>query len=475
MDFILSALQFVGVLLLVIMVFNLMIVVHELGHFLAAKWRGLKIEAFQIWFGKPLWKKTINGVDYGLGSIPAGGFVRLPQMAPMGALEGGTENAEPLPPVSPLDKIIVAFAGPLFSFGLACFFAVIVFMVGIPNHHLKTTLIGWVNPKYPAYKDGLRPGDKILAIDGTPVNAWEGPIDTVTERIVFSTGETIKFRVQRPGEAQPLEIPVHYQIESGTLTKRQGVRTVGIQGGGTVRVLKTLDNSPGALAGLKEKDEVITLNGESIYSPATILDFEEANPGAPVKLGVRRDGKVQEMTITPVKPEKPADHKPSLGVAFETYVGEVSQKLSWPSPTEQVSNALTVMYRTIKGLTTRGSSITVQQLSGPLKIGSIYFQLFEMPEGWRLVLWFSVLLNVNLAVLNMLPFPVLDGGHIVMGFLEMIRRRPVLNIRVLEVIQTACALLLIGFMVFVSWFDGNDLIRKGEADDGPMIFAAPTK
>src|SRR6187455_834199 len=115
MDFILSSIRFVGVIFLVLIVFNLMILVHEWGHFLAARWRGLKIEKFQIWMGKTIWKKTHNGVQYGLGTIPIGGFVQLPQMAPMGAIEGKTESDEPLPPIKPLDKIIVAAAGPLFS------------------------------------------------------------------------------------------------------------------------------------------------------------------------------------------------------------------------------------------------------------------------------------------------------------------------------------------------------------------------
>src|SRR5471030_3506245 len=96
------------ILLEVIVIFNLLIVVHELGHFLAARWRGLVVEKFGIWFGKPLWKKTINGVEYSLGSIPAGGFVALPQMAPMEAIEGKNETPrEELPPASPGKKIIV--------------------------------------------------------------------------------------------------------------------------------------------------------------------------------------------------------------------------------------------------------------------------------------------------------------------------------------------------------------------------------
>src|SRR5215510_3698566 len=115
---------------------NLLIFVHELGHFLAARWRGMKVDRFAIWFGKPIWKKTINGVEYALGWIPAGGYVALPQMASMEMIEGKSENAvdaADLPPVAPLDKIIVAFAGPLFSFLLAVGVAFIVWTVGRPE------------------------------------------------------------------------------------------------------------------------------------------------------------------------------------------------------------------------------------------------------------------------------------------------------------------------------------------------------
>src|ERR1700756_1957560 len=107
----------------VLLLFNLLIVVHELGHFLAARWRRLYIEGFGIWFGKPIWKKTINGVQYSLGSIPAGGFVKLPQLAPMDIIEGKADvDRARLPRISALDKTIVALAGPVFSMGLAFIF-----------------------------------------------------------------------------------------------------------------------------------------------------------------------------------------------------------------------------------------------------------------------------------------------------------------------------------------------------------------
>src|SRR5438093_8028809 len=126
-------LKIIGTVLEALLAFNLLIFVHELGHFLAGRWRGMKIDRFAIWFGQPIWKKKINGVEYALGWIPAGGYVALPQMATMEMIEGkGESSGKPLPPISPLDKIIVAFAGPLFSFLLAALFAVVVWQVGRP-------------------------------------------------------------------------------------------------------------------------------------------------------------------------------------------------------------------------------------------------------------------------------------------------------------------------------------------------------
>ena len=194
-----DTLKFIFIILEVLLLFNVLIFVHELGHFLAGRWRGLKIERFAVWFGKPVWKKNINGVEFCLGWIPAGGYVSLPQMAPMEVIEGKSDAPkEVLPPISALDKIIVAFAGPVFSFGLAIFFALIVWIVGRPvSESETTTVVGYVDKDSPAEKAGLQVGDKILEVDGKPVTKFGGMGESVTWRVVRSEGATIALKVKR--------------------------------------------------------------------------------------------------------------------------------------------------------------------------------------------------------------------------------------------------------------------------------------
>src|SRR5882672_11215689 len=223
-----SVLKPVLIAIEVLLLFNLLIFVHELGHFLAARWRGLKIDRFAIWFGKPIWKTRINGVEYVLGSIPAGGYVSLPQMATMEAIEGkGESSGQPLPNISALDKIIVAFAGPLFSFLLALAFAVVVMVVGRPvSDSEKTTVIGYVVKGGPADEAGLRPGDRILAVDNKPVTKFMGMGGSVMWRIVSSVKEVVPVRVGRDGKV--LDLYPKPSKEATKIWERKSLRKIQI-------------------------------------------------------------------------------------------------------------------------------------------------------------------------------------------------------------------------------------------------------
>src|SRR6516162_7372848 len=322
----------------VVLVFNLLIGVHELGHFLAARWRGLKVERFAIWFGKPLWKKKVGDVEYALGWIPAGGYVSLPQMATMEAIEGKTdEKAEQLPPISPLDKIIVAFAGPLFSFLLAVAFAVVVWQVGKPSNEAdNTTTIGWVDPAGPAAKAGLQAGDTILEVDNQPVHHFAPTSsDSVTWRIVTSTGTNIAIKYLRDGkENTAFVVPFHRQTK---WYERKALRQILITSANKATIYEVASHSPAALAGLKTGDEVIAMNGNKIYSFMAVVSAEEAMSNSVVKpltLTIRRDGEQFEEKLTPVKPLQPANDAPRLGI--NSWQGETNVMLVYPSPAEQV-------------------------------------------------------------------------------------------------------------------------------------------
>jgi len=534
------------IVLEVILIFNLLIIVHELGHFLAARWRGLHVEKFGIWFGRPLIKRRFHGVEFSLGWIPAGGFVLLPQMAPMDAVEGRSSSARAeLPPISPLDKIIVAFAGPLFSFLLALAFAVVVWAVGRPTAEAEaTTVVGYVIPDQPAAKAGFKTGDIILEVDGHPVSRFSGMVNSVTWYIVRSEGETIPFKIQRGNQVLTLESGYTRPETKGW--ERRSLRQVGLQPAITPIVAKVTEGSPAARAGLEPNDEVTEVNWVRLYYPQQIFEWAQQNPGKPLVLTVLRGGQTLHLVMEPSRPLiasviknspaevagiKPGDRvfalndrqiydpsevvrfieehpdeafsltvssghgplrtvrvlpatpdgrtKPIIGVEFSA---ESTGGVAWDaggrmtvahiSPVEQISAAVQTLTSTIGALLSPQSDIKLQHMSGPVMIMRTYYLLFQSDVGWQLALWFSVVFNINLAIINLLPIPVLDGGHILLAVIEAVRRRPI-NLRVLEVLQGACAILLIGFMLYVSFYDVQDLPWNGNQKPKFSVPAKP--
>jgi regulator of sigma E protease len=446
-------LKTIFIILEVLLLFNLIILVHELGHFWAARWRGLVADKFAIWFGKPLWKKTINGVEYRLGCIPAGGYVSIPQMAPMETIEGKSNVSGPLPAVKPLDKIIVAAAGPLFSLGLAFVFAIFVWILGRPVSEAEvTTKIGYVLPDGPADEAGLRPGDRILRVDGKPVTRFAG-MGNVSQSIIWniagSEAPQIPIVIERDGREETVWVAPRAPDAEGW--GRRQLRQIGIAPAMTPRIARIVRDSPAAEAGLQPGDLVTGLNGRPLLSMPALAEYLDTYGGGPITLTIERDGTPRDLTVVPKVPAE--GEKPRIGVEWDSRGKTV---LIHQNPVEQITGTLRTMWATIAAVASPGNEIGLQHLSGPVGIMRFYYMIFEAPDGWLVALWFSVFLNVNLAVLNMLPFPVLDGGHITLAIIEAIRRKPI-NVRLLEFVQSGFALLLIGFMLYVTFFDVLDL------------------
>src|SRR5467141_294598 len=454
----LHIIRVIFILLEVLILFNLLIVVHELGHFLAARWRGLYIEKFGVWFGKPLWKKTINGVQYSLGSLPFGGFVALPQLAPMDIIEGKADlDRAKLPKISALDKIIVAVAGPVFSLLLALFFAGIVWAVGHPvSEGDSTTVIGYVMPDSPAQKAGLQPGDKILSVDGKPVRRFMGMNDSISWDVVRSEGDKIAVKFQRDGKVQTVWVEPYKAETRGW--RRKSVRQLLIYPAETAIIDKVEPNTPAAAAGLRSGDIIRGFDKTPIYNPIALLEYISKHPDETLALEVERSGSRFEVPVKPVPlPTEETEGKVKMqrriGIAWDAS-GQMS--IAHPSPMELIYNSVTSTLNTLGAVASPKSDVKLQHLSGQNGIGRIYYLFFENERGWQLALWLSVVLNVNLAILNMLPIPVLDGGHILFGLIESVRRKP-LNMRVLEVVQGTCTILIVGVIVYITFFDLQDL------------------
>ena len=534
----------------VLLLFNILIVVHEVGHFLAARWRGLYIEKFGVWFGKPIWKKTINGVQYSLGSLPFGGFVALPQLAPMDIIEGKADmDRAQLPKISAVDKIIVAFAGPLFSFLLAVAFAVIIWSVGRPVSEAEaTTTIGYVLPGSPAAKAGLQAGDTILAVDHHHVTRFGGMSDeSIQWRIVRSEAATIPITIERieNGRAETKTVEARPIVPETKWWNRKGFREIGIVPAETPVIAKIEPDSPAAKAGLQRNDRIVAINGRPLYEilgiadymrdhpsePITLtvdrnderltLPFEPGNPkidtvspgspatraglqpgdvvtavdgqparstlaisdyitrheNQPITLSISRNGQTHEMRVTPEIPE--GDTVARIGIVWSDQFGVTLDQygnmiVKHPGPVEQIRASMLSIFNTVGAIASPKSDVRLQHMSGPVMMMQVYYKMLSSKEGWRLALWFSVVINVNLALINLLPIPVLDGGHILLALIEAVRRRPV-SMRVLEVVQTACAVLIIGFMIYIAFFDVQDLF--GFRRDTPKFSpkANPTK
>lgn len=448
------------------------IFVHELGHFLAARRRGLKVERFSIGFGPRIagWKGK-DGVDYRLSLLPFGGYVALPQLADMSAIEGNpSEDATPLPPITYATKLIVFVAGAVFNLIFAFLLACLLWFVGQPvSKEDQTTRIGYVQPALslpngekvegPAFAAGLQQGDIIRLVDGHRVNTFTD-IDTL---VAIGAGRTdtgkpeVELTVQR--DDQTLLIPI-VPAYSGP----EKIRQIGIEPAVQPMVTQVMPDSAAGAAGLKPLDVIVALDDQSVEYVSFVSDYLRIHGTRPVKFTYERAGQLHDIMIQPrlMQPAGVEQPTPLIGVSL---IGRYSTSLVHTAPWTQMWSHAVTTWRTLSSLLNPKSDIGPSKLSGPVGIARVFHITAQIDI--RLVIWFTVLVNVNLAMLNLLPIPVLDGGHMAFATIEKLRGRP-LPMQAIATVQSVFMVLLFSMIIYVTFFDVRRL-----ADNGSKSSAEP--
>ena len=457
---------------LVVLFFGGSIFVHELGHFLAARRCGVHVDRFSIGFGPAIWSwRGSGGVEYRIAWFPLGGYVLLPQLADLKAVEGpGGTNAAELPPVGYGAKMVVFAAGAvfnvLFAFALAC----VIWIAGQPeNSETATTQIGYVSSTLdlpdgskvpsPASEAGLKVGDVIRAIDGRAVSSWTD----VMEGITMSSGRDANgrpravFTAERSGRRFDVTL-------FPRLAGDEKYRRVGILPAFRLLVHQVEPHSLASQAGFEPGDDVVSLDGVPMMNNVAFGECLQAAPARAAVARVLRAGREVAIAIAPRTGMKPdAD----FGLTFDP-----GFRLSHPSPFAQVGEQIAITFRTLGSLLNRHSDIGLSKMTGP--VGIVHILTNAVEAGFRVVLMFTILVNVNLAIFNLLPIPVLDGGQMLFATVARLRGRA-LPASFIVATQSVFIALIFSMILCMSYFDVRRWVRDVQVERADQAAAAGAK
>jgi regulator of sigma E protease len=456
LDFIVSNLWPV---FLIILFFGGSIFVHELGHFLAARKRGLVVQRFSIGFGPKIFSWTRNGVEYRLSWLPLGGYVALPQLADMAGIEGESdEPSHKLPPLSYADKMIVSVMGAVFNVLFAFLLASLIWMVGKPTSETaQSTRVGYVVPSFvladgdevvsPAREANLQKGDRIVSIDGKPVNQFTD----IPQHLATGTGRDrdgqpmARFVIERDGEL--IEKTIHPRLHGD-----ERLRQIGMAPAHTVVVGGLIRDLPAQAAGVQTGDVMVAIDGEKVFSWAQVQTHIQSHADRKIEFTFEREGEFYTVSIVPGSREvRTGQQVADVGIQPAS-----KSIIVYPNPVEQVSEVVTMTFSVLGALLNPASDLGPRHLAGPAGIARFFHAASTI--DWRLAVWVAVLVNINLAILNLLPVPVLDGGHMLYATIAKLRGKA-LPASFVGATQSLFVILLLMFMVYVTFHDITRWVR----------------
>ncbi|MDR2101140.1 MAG: site-2 protease family protein [Treponema sp.] len=439
---------------------GVVVFVHELGHFLAARLVGIGVEAFSIGWGNPIFKKKIGDVEYRIGMFPIGGYCKMRGENEFQEAYENSRNA--ISPVKgtfygtpPLGRIVVSFAGPFFNLIFAILVFSVIWGIGFEVTTLENriVLVSDINEgeRYPADAGGLLTGDRIVEINGKPIANYHD----IQENIAVNPEKTLALKVEREGEKLDL-------LVTPELDKSTGAGKIGVYFWTDPVVSAVAAGSPAAVAGLKEGDRILKVNGKDFPYTVALLRILQDQPPV-LSLEAERDGRPFTTDLVLSYTDAGAG---DMGLIYKT----IQYRTPVLNPVAAILKGAGETWKTfvvsLRSLTLlfRGIDLT-QAVSGPVRItymvGDIAAEGFgqSFGAGVSSMANFLALISIALCVMNLLPLPVLDGGMILLFLFEAVKGRP-LPPRAIYAFQAVGVVLIFGLMIFAVFGDILFLVRR---------------
>jgi len=439
-----------------IVLIGIMVVVHEAGHFVVAKLCGVRVEAFSFGFGPRLFGFKYGDTDYKVCALPLGGYVKMTGEEPGQNMDlpVGRQEAVPDDPGAftshpRWQRMLIGLAGPTANFILAL--VLMVFYFGwineVPSVQIKTTTVEWVTPGSAAAQAGLEPGDVIRRFDSVENPSW----DDIYAHTRLNPNQPVAMTVERGGRtlALTLHVPAAAKDDDFDLDNAGILPELLV---GPIGVTEVEPDTPAQRAGLRAGDRITAVDGHAFHTVTSLLAYMQVGQGKPITLTVLRNGATISLVAVPAK----LDTGYKLGFA-PTLPPYRDQPLPLGQATSKAvgfcKDNSTLVFEVLERLLTR--KVAMSELQGPVGIARMAGDAAEM-KGWQPKFGLAAEISINLGILNLLPFPILDGGMIFFLVIESFLRHDI-NLMIKERVYQAAFVVLMVFFVFIIFSDVSKL------------------